>query len=492
MISLHLPALQVVVPLMTAALCILLRRATFSATLAALASWVSLGIAVALYIQVAEEGPFSYLMGGWEAPWGIEYRVDRLSAFVLVLVSGIGSITSLFAPSSVAREISEDRIYIFNAMYLLTLAGLLGMTITGDAFNLFVFLEISSLSSYVLISLGRDRRALTAALCYLVLGTIGATFYVIGVGMLYQMTGTLNMADLAERLPAVAHTRTVLAAVGFLTVGIGLKLGLFPLHFWLPAAYTRAPSVVTAFLAATATKVSIYVLLRIYYTFFQASIFENLPVQWFLFALALAAIISMSAGAIFQEDAKRLLAYSSVAQIGYMILGVSLVTATGLSAGILHMFNHALMKSTLFLALGCVFFRIGSVRIADMAGLGRAMPLTMAAFVIGALSLIGVPLTAGFISKWFLIQAALDQGWWAVAVIVPAASLLAMAYLWKIVEIAYFQPRPAGTDAVQDAPAHMLVPVWILAGANIYFGISTEFSLGSAKAAALFLMGSAP
>ena len=492
MISPHLPVLQVVLPLVAAALCILVRRAAFSAVLAALGSWLSLAIALTLYFKVADGEPISYLLGDWAAPWGIEYRVDRLSSFVLVLVSGIGSVVTLFAPSSVAKEISEDRIYIFYSMYLLTLTGLLGMTITGDAFNLFVFLEISSLSSYVLISLGADRKALTAALRYLVLGTIGATFYVIGVGFMYQMTGTLNMTDLAERLPAVAETRTILAAVGFLTVGIGLKLGLFPLHLWLPSAYAEAPSVVTAFLAATATKVAVYVLLRIYYTFFNASVFAELPIEWLLLGLSLTAILTMSTVAIFQRDAKRLLAYSSVAQIGFMILGVSLVTVTGLTAGILHLFNHALMKSTLFLALGCIFWRIGSVRIADMAGLGRAMPLTMAAFMIGGLSLIGVPLTAGFISKWFIILAALERDWWVVALVVPVSSLLAAIYLWKVVEAAYFQPRPEDATVVGEVPLHMLVPVWLLAGANIYFGINTDYSLGSARAAALFLTGAAP
>ena len=200
----------------------------------------------------------------------------------------------------------------------------------------------------------------------------------------------------------------------------------------------------------------------------------------------------MSTVAIFQRDAKRLLAYSSVAQIGFMILGVSLVTVTGLTAGILHLFNHALMKSTLFLALGCIFWRIGSVRIADMAGLGRAMPLTMAAFMIGGLSLIGVPLTAGFISKWFIILAALERDWWVVALVVPVSSLLAAIYLWKVVEAAYFQPRPEDATVVGEVPLHMLVPVWLLAGANIYFGINTDYSLGSARAAALFLTGAAP
>ena len=220
--------------------------------------------------------------------------------------------------------------------------------ITGDAFNLFVFLEISSLSSYVLISLGKDRRALTAAYQYLIMGSIGATFFVIGVGLLYMMTGTLNMADLAARLPKVLHTRTVLAAFGFLTVGIGLKLAMFPLHLWLPNAYTYAPSVVTVFLAATATKVAVYVFVRFFFTIFgMPFVFDTLPVGTILLTLGLAGVLGASTVAIFQTNVKRLLAYSSVAQIGYMLLGIGMASVTGLTAGILHLFNHAIMKGGL-------------------------------------------------------------------------------------------------------------------------------------------------
>ena len=255
------------------------------------------------------------------------------------------------------------------------------MTITGDAFNLFVFLEISSLSSYVLIAMGKDRRALTASYQYLVLGTIGATFIVIGIGLLYAETGTLNMADLAKRLADQPLSRTIGAAFGFLVVGISLKLALFPLHLWLPNAYTYAPSVVSAFLAATATKVALYVLLRFLFTIFNVKLsFGVMPLDTILLVLAVIAMFAASAVAIFQTNLKRMLAYSSVAQIGYMVLGISFANVNGLAAGIIHLFNHALMKGGMFLALGCIFYRIASVNINDMAGMGRRMPWTMGAF----------------------------------------------------------------------------------------------------------------
>jgi multicomponent Na+:H+ antiporter subunit D len=492
-IAAHLPALQVVVPLISAPLCLLLRRPGAAWTVALAVSWFALAVALSLLIEVSIGGPVSYPIGDWAAPWGIEYRVDQVGALVLVIVTAIGAVVMPFAGASVAHEIASDRAYLFYTMYLLCLTGLLGIAITGDVFNLFVFLEISSLSSYVLISMGQDRRALTAAYNYLVMGTVGATFYVIGVGMMYMMTGTLNMADLATRLPAVADTRTILMALAFLTVGLSLKLALFPLHTWLPNAYTYAPSVVTAFLAATATKVAVYAFIRVYFTVFgEVDLFEIAPMVPILMVLALAGMFVGSAVAIFQNNLKRMLAYSSIAQIGYMVLGLSFASVTGLAGGIIHLFNHALMKSALFLALGCVVLRLGTVHIDGLRGLGRRMPLTMAAFVVGGLSLIGVPLTVGFISKWYLVQAALEKGWWPIAGLIVLSSLLAVIYVWRVVEIAYFRPAPEGSAAVEEAPIFMLAPTWIMAGASIYFGIDATATLEVARGAAEFLIKGAP
>lgn len=485
----HQAILIVVIPLLAAPICLIFRHSAIAWLIALIASLVSFAISINLLSQVTMVGPISYLLGSWPAPWGIEYKVDILSAFVLLFVSGVSSITLIFARNSVYFEIDEDRIYLFYTMFLLAFAGLLGITITGDAFNLFVFLEISSLSSYVLISLGSSRNALTAAFRYLILGTVGATFYVIGVGLLYQMTGTLNISDLADRMPELSDTKTILIALGFITVGIGLKLGLFPLHVWLPNAYAYAPSVVTAFLAATATKVAVYVLLRVYFTIFGYQIFDKLIIDELLLALGLIAVISMSIVAIFQTNIKKLLAYSSIAQVGYMVIGISAVTVTGLTSTILHLFNHALIKGGLFLALAAIFLRIKSVKIDDMAGLGKSMPFTMAAFLMSGLSLIGVPLTVGFISKWYLILATLEKGWWPVAVIVLIGSLLSIVYVWKVIEIAYFKTTSGKSTEIKEAPLSMLIPIWILVGANYYFGIATDLTVSSALSAAKELMG---
>ncbi len=493
MIRAQLPVLQVVIPLVAAPLCIILRRRALVLPFAIGVCWVTFAAAVALLGEVLTTGVITYELGGWAAPWGIEYRVDALSAFLLLFVSGIGALVLTYAPRSLADEIPASRHYLFCTLYLLCLTGLLGIAITGDLFNVFVFLEISALSSYALIAQGGRRQALPAAFQYLVMGTIGATFILIGIGLMYQMTGTLNMADMAARLPDVEGSRTALVAFGFLTVGIALKMALFPLHVWLPNAYAHAPSVVSAFIAATATKVSVYILLRFMFSVFGLEFsFVDLGLGRALMPLALAGILVASTVAIFQRNMKRMLAYSSVAQIGYMVLGISFATATGLTGGIVHLFNHALIKGGLFMAMGCVMLRLHSVDLEDMAGIGRVMPWTMAAWALGGLGLIGVPATAGFISKWYLIQAALEEEALIVAVLVLLSSLLALVYVWRVVETAFFREPGERAREAREAPLSMLVPTWVLLGATVFFGIYTKYSAGVARQAAEAVLGGLP
>lgn len=482
--------LLVILPLMAAPVCVLMRNAVAAWSLSLVVAWAVLGISIKLLMELNTTPVLYYRIGGWDAPWGIEYVLDPVGGFVILIVAVIGALSMTYAKASIEKEIPAERIYLFYAMMMLCLSGLLGIAITGDAFNLFVFLEISSLSSYVLISLGRDRRALSSAFKYLVMGTIGATFYIIGVGMMYMMTGTLNMADLSTILPTIADTRTIMAALAFLTVGISLKLALFPLHMWLPGAYAFAPSVVTVFLAATATKVSLYVLLRIFYTVFgNVDVFATFPIQPLLMTMALAAMFVASLAAIWQHNIKRMLAYSSVAQIGYMVLGVAMASEAGLTGGILHLFNHALMKGALFMAVGAMVFATGAVTLKDLEGMGRRMPLVMAAFVVGGLSLIGVPLTVGFVSKWVLVSAALDAGMWPLAALILASSLLAIVYVWRVVEVAYLRPVPEGAPAPAQVPLSMLLPMWALALMTLWFGINATLSTDLAGQAARNLMG---
>ncbi len=490
-IASQLPVLQVVVPLIAAPVCMALRNGRLAWVLALVVSWTAFAISALLLVQVLNVGVISYHIGGWPPPWGIEYRLDAANAFVLLLVSGVGAMVAFYAREAVLEEITAVNHCNFYALFLLNLAGLLGVTATGDAFNVFVFLEIASLSTYVLVAMGagKDRRALSSSISYLMAGTIGATFFVIGVGLLYMATGTLNMMDLSERLADLGDSRTVRAAFAFVIVGIGLKLAMFPLHLWLPNAYAFSPSAIIPFMAATSTKVAVYVLLRFVFTVFGTRFgFQQLTLDFLFLPLALLGMFVPSLVAVFQENIRRMLAYSSIAQIGYMLLGLSFATVAGVGAATIHLFNHGLMKGALFMTLGAVALRNGSVSIESFNGLGRLMPWTMAAFVGGGLSLIGLPLTVGFISKWLLIQAALEAGQWWIAVLVVISSLIAAVYVWRVVEAAYLYPAPEKRQVV-EAPFSMLIPMWILVLANFYFGIHASLTTEIAMRAARMLLG---
>jgi len=492
LIAHHLPILQVVLPLLAAPICLLLRHAGRCWWLAFAVSAATLATSSTLMGLVQVQGPFTYFLGGWPAPWGIEYRIDELNSLVLMIVSGISTITLLFTRASIEHEIVRGRRYIFYTAWMLCLCGLLGMCATDDLFNVFVFLEISSLSMYLLIALGRERRALTAAFSYLVIGTVGATFFLIGVALLYALTGSLNLLDVAERIEPLSGSRTELTAFVFILLGVGIKAAIFPVHWWLPNAYRYAPNSATILLAGTATKVAVYLIVRFVFDLFGSDYaFSSIPLADVLLAAGVAGSILMSAVAVFQNDVKKLFAYSSVAQVGYMVIGISLASMAGVTATLLHLFNHAIIKSALFMALAAAFIRTGGFRMEDIQGLGRYMPWTMAALVIAGMSLIGVPLTAGFISKWYLILAALEQDMLWLAIAVVGSSLLAVAYVWRIVEAGYFRPVPEHVGERVEAGWPMLAPLWLLVLANLYFGIETTLPLGAAGGAAEALVGGA-
>ena len=493
-LTVHLPALQVIVPMLAAPFVLLLKPrglAWAGATSVALLSFC-IALTMAVTVTVAGGGRFSYDMGGWPAPYGIELSVGAFSALVLLIVTGAGTLSLVAARPSVDRQIEQERQPLFYSAWLLVLAGLVGITVSADAFNIFVFMEISSLASYVLIAGGPDRRALPAVFKYLIMGTIGATFYLIGVGLIYMMTGTLNLADMEARIGGVTDINPILVAAGFITIGLALKAAVFPLHVWLPNAYTHAPHMVTVFLAACATKVAIYVLIRFDFFVFQANLpGHQLQFSLFLLPLALLGILVASSVAMFEGHLKRLLAVSSVAQIGYIMLGASFLSQAGLVASFAHMFNHALAKGGLFLAVACLAIHYRDLRLDQLAGAARTMPLTAAAFVVCGLSLIGIPGTAGFISKWLLIGAALERGSLAfvLVAVILVSSLMALVYIWRVVETLYFRSPVVEAGGAGEAPLQLLLVTWVVALANIGFGLFPQFPLALSSAAAELLLG---
>ncbi|MEL6298958.1 MAG: monovalent cation/H+ antiporter subunit D family protein [Pseudomonadota bacterium] len=490
----HLAILPIAVPLFGAGIACLMPRPFLAWLVAAISSLAVAVLAVLLVFKVQEVGTISYALGGWAPPIGIEYRVDMVNAFVLMIVGGIGAVIMLFALDTVPQDVSPRLQPWFYAIYLLCLCGLLGMAVTGDAFNIFVFMEISSLATYVMIAMGRDRRALLAAYQYLIMGTIGATLYVLGIGLLYTVTGTLNLADIAGRIEGAyaEYPRAVVAALAFVLVGISLKLALFPLHVWLPNAYTFAPPFATVFLAATATKVAVYILVRMYFGVFGPAIsVATLPVTQAIMLLALVAMFAASLIAFYENRVERMLAYSSVAQVGYIMLGIALANETGLTGGIVHIFNHAISKALLFVAIGAVVFRLGHTRINELAGIGRRMPITMAAFVVGGLSIIGVPGTAGFISKWNLALGAVQNGTPFIVFLIMASSIIAVLYMGRFIEIAYFRTPTGDCESARDPGPLIMAPMLVLAAAVIYFGFDTTYSADLARDAARVLLGTA-
>lgn len=494
----HLPVLAIVVPLIAAPLCFLFLGTVSARPLA----WViavgaiafSFVASVQLVQMVYDGGVLSYRLGNYAPPFGIEFRIDGASALVLLVIAASALAVILFARKSIALTLPPSRVPYFYICFLLAFGGLMGVVATGDAFNMFVFLEISSLATYTLIALGGagDRRAFSAAFNYLVLGTIGATFFVLGIGFLYAATGTLNMADLASKLPILSGNSAVQAAFALIFTGLALKIAIFPLHFWLPNAYAFAPNAVTAFLSASATKAAIYALLRFMFTVFGVEFsFGGLTIDYLLLPLAVMGMFIASAVAIFQNDLRRLLAWSSVAQISFMLLALSLATQSGLSATFIHIFNHALMKATLFMAIGCVALRQNSYSFSVLEGLGRKQPFTAILILIGGAALVGVPLTSGFISKWILLEAVMEKELLWLAFLVVAASLLTAIYVGKMVQTMFFASVAGGGERL-DAPASMLLPAFVLAAATLFFGVNPELPLALADRAATALLNPNP
>ena len=455
---------------------------------ASFALWMSLSVAC----DVAREGVVVYVIGGFQPPLGIALRIDALGSAMALLVSSMGLIGAVYSGHALVAEVRAETHTLFQSGYLLCVGGFLGLVLTGDAFNAFVFLEVSSVGTYALVAAGeqRDRRALPAAFNYLIMGTIGATFYVIGIGFLYGATGTLNMADMAVRLATLGDNTAVQAGFAFVVVGLGVKAAIFPLHGWLPGAYAGAPSLVSVFLAATATKTAIYLIARFTFDVFpDSSAFGQTFVHFVLAPLAAVAVIVCSVQAIFETEVRRMLAFSSVAQVGMIMLGLSLANAAGASAAVFYIFAHALMKATLFMALGALAISVKARTLAEFAGMAREAPWSATAFGVGAASLAGLPLTMGFLAKWNLVEAALQAGAIWMVVVIAAGSALTLVYAWRMVEALFFRTPIPGAPRAREAPVGVLAPLWVLAGLSLWFGVNASLPESLANSAALALFG---
>ncbi|MCP4369676.1 MAG: monovalent cation/H+ antiporter subunit D family protein [Deltaproteobacteria bacterium] len=445
--------------------------------------WVILSLALCMLCSffvlktVIDTGVIHYYLGSWLPPLGIEYVIDHLNALMLVIVSTTALIVAVYSKKSIIQEIEGSIVY-FYTVFLLQVTGFLGIVITGDLFNLYVFLEITSLTGYALIAAGEDG-APFATFRYIIMGTVGACFYLLGVGYLYIITGSLNIADLAQLLPDLYGSKVILVAFAFFFIGIAIKMALFPLHVWLPDAYTKAPSAASALIAPLMTKISVYIMLRILFTVFKPSLsIDMLPVTDIMIWLGIAAIVAGAVMALAQTDFKRMFCYIVVAEIGYMVGGIGIANSVAIKGVILHILNDAIMTLGMFTVAGIVYYKTKSHNLTDFKDLFKKMPFTMAAFVVTALSIIGVPPTCGFFSKWYLIQGAIIDDCWAFVAALLLSSLINIILFFRIFEIGYGFSESHGHGhekvLISEAPISMLIPTIITALGIILIGIYNQ------------------
>jgi len=437
--------LAIVTPILAATLPLALglrwRRAGWP--VAVLATLVTLGLAAGVVRQVLTAGRTTHELGGFPPPVGIELVADGLSAPLALLIPAVALGVLAFARTAGPRGPA------FYSACLLLVGGLLGMTLTGDLFNLFVFLEVVGLTTYALVAADRSGEAAYAALKYLFVGTVGASLYLIGVGYAFLATGTLNMADLRSSLAAVGYSDPLVgAAFGFVLAGLAVKTALFPVHTWQPDAYQRAPDAVTALIAALVSTVAAYAIVRVIYTVFTPAFLAANPVLTDVaVAFASVSIVAGSLLAAVQEDVKRMFAYSSVAQFGMIVAAALLANALALFGAAIHLIGHGLIKGGLFVATGVIAEETGGRRVADYADLGDRLPLPAGGLALLALALVGVPPSVAFLGKWYMVLGAVEAGRWPVAVLIVASTLLTLLYAARLLSSLYFAGDPVLGDA---------------------------------------------
>ena len=467
--------LQVVVPLLSAVVCSLLRcRVSTVQLFACGAIACSFLVALLLFCEVYSGSPIVYRVGGWSASYGIELRVDLLSATLVLLVNFIGLMSAVYGIHPSRREISTEKVPRFYATFLISLAGLLGILVSNDAFNVYVFLEISSITAYVLVAMGGYKGSLVSAFEYLVIGTVGATFYLLGIGFLYAATGTLNMGSMFSMLQEIPMDKTVYAGIFFVMLGLVMKAALYPFHGWLVRAYATSPAFIAVFLSGTSTKVMIYLVIRVIYGVFgEQIVFSVLPFGKVLLALAALATVAASIFAVMSKDIKDVLAYSSVANIGCIMYAVGLNTYAGLAAALAYMVNHSVVKSALFMVSGGISYHFGRGDIGKCLSLSKVMPSITSAYVLLSLSLVGMPLTLGFVAKWHMLSAFASAQAWVGLVALSMGSVCSVLYTWKMVEYLYFAPRMVdgcANDISIKTPKAMVLCIWAMACLGLAVG----------------------
>jgi multicomponent Na+:H+ antiporter subunit D len=431
-----------------AAVVLLLARPSWHAAIAALSMILLPPALGSLTLQVAAGNGPQLALGGFAPPLGISWRVDALSIVLLWLNLILFLLVSLQARMRFPFDASSSR--PFWPLWLLLMAGINALLLSADLFNLYVTLELVTLAAVGLVTLGGQTQALRAAMRYLLLGLMASLLYLLGVGLIYAQTGSLDLYELGKLLEPGLLSNTALV---LMIVGLLVKAAIFPLHIWLPAAHGNAPGPVSALLSAIVVKVAIYIIWRLW--FWTAADWTLDPAAAVLGALGAAAIVHGSLLALVQVRLKMVIAYSTVAQLGYLMLVFPLASVTAWQAGVYHLISHGLAKAAMFVAAANILSSLGTDRLRRLAGLDQRLPLDVFTLALASVTLMGLPPSGGFIAKWLFLQTAWAQGSWGWVIVISAGGLLAAAYLFRILALTCFHPRSYGPGSRLRVPHGM-------------------------------------
>jgi multicomponent Na+:H+ antiporter subunit D len=484
----HLPVLVVLVPLFSAVIIPLLpkhKKILFG--FVTLMFTVMLGLVFTSYIDVNNLGTFRYVFGNYAPSIGIEFLVDPLISFLALFVTALAFLIVVYSFTDIQHELKEHQLPYYYILIMLIMFSMLGMLYTNDLFNTYVFMEILSITSTAIISIKHKRANYLASFRYLMLSSIGSLTILLGLAFLYMVSGQLNMDAMAQVISQVwtFYPTNLVLAIGFILIGLAIKSAMFPLHIWLPDAHSTAPSPSSAFLSSIVVKIYIVVLIKVLYRIIGVEIVSSLRIDDFILLMAASGMIFGSIFAIGQKDIKRLLAYSSVAQLGYIFLGIGLLTPEGLAAGIFHIVSHALMKSALFLSAGSVIYGTHKRKLIDLDGIGFRMPITMIVFTIAALGMIGIPGISGFMSKIYLGLALIGDRHPIFLSLILLSSFLNAIYYMPIIISSFLKEDVLVKNALQKdpIPMTMLVPMIIIAIAMLVIGLYPQLIMDAIELA---------
>ncbi|NCC80260.1 MAG: monovalent cation/H+ antiporter subunit D family protein, partial [Clostridia bacterium] len=395
-------------------------------------------------LKVLWDAPYSYTFGSYPAGIGIEFLVDEFSALMTLVVLTLSILIIIYSLKDLEHEIESSRMYSYYTLVFLLIFSMIGMIFTNDMFNLYVFMEILSITSVAIIAIKKKKDTLMASMKYLMMGAIGSVTVLMGIALIYMVTGQLNMSAINEEISAVwrLYPRNILLAMGFMITGFSIKAAIFPLHNWLPDAHSTAPTPSSALLSGLVVKAYIFSIAKIMYRVVGKNISVDIGIADYLIIFAVLSMMMGSVFALTQRDIKRRLAYSSVSQIGYIFLGLALASEMGFSAALFHVVSHAFMKSALFLSAGSIIYLTGKRDVKNLDGIGYEMPITMTVFSIGVLGMIGIPGTSGFMSKWYLGLAVLDAGHPELLIVLLLSSFLNALYYLPIIVSAFLRESP--------------------------------------------------